>query len=342
LKAFLAAKGIHGSNDRILSRGALYHILNNRIYLGEIVHKKQIYPGQHKAIIDRVLWDKVVEKLKDNNPVPERNVRATESSLLAGLVFDVTGVRYTPTHAVKRGKRYRYYTSQSVIQRKEPAGIPRIPARDLEKVVETRIHALLTSPDELVKRLKAERVESLKTLAHQRTKEWGRLDAPSRMGLVKSLLTRVVVLTNSLEIEISHNALKNLLTGEAPKGDSGGDARTITCKCSIEVTNHAGSVQVISESAHTPQDEVRSLTLLKAFIRARQWHERIIRGEISSFQELGKEHGVTGRYIPRIFWTASLAPAIIESLVNGRPSHLSLETFRRRPPLDWQEQQARL
>ena len=33
-------------------RGALYRLLRNRIYRGEVVHRGTAYPGEHKAIVD--------------------------------------------------------------------------------------------------------------------------------------------------------------------------------------------------------------------------------------------------------------------------------------------------
>ena len=45
----------HSSGGTIINRGALYRMLQNRIYRGEIVHKGKCYPGQHDAIIDETL-----------------------------------------------------------------------------------------------------------------------------------------------------------------------------------------------------------------------------------------------------------------------------------------------
>ena len=150
LRAHLESAHLRGRSNKPFSRGALYHLLSNRIYIGEIAHRGQVYPGQHTGIINIATWNAVAENLSSNNPAPRTRPRATSPSPLAGLVFDASGVRYTPTHAVKKGKRYRYYTSQSAIQHKDPAGIARIPACELESVVEGRIQALLASPQELI------------------------------------------------------------------------------------------------------------------------------------------------------------------------------------------------
>ena len=93
------------------SRGALYLMLRNRIYRGEIVHKGQPHPGEHKPIIDQPLWDAVQAQLVSNAAERNSGARTRQPSLLAGMLFDGDGNRMTPTHAVKNDTRYRYYVS---------------------------------------------------------------------------------------------------------------------------------------------------------------------------------------------------------------------------------------
>ena len=70
-----------------LARGALYLMLQNRIYRGEIVHKDKSYPGEHAAIVDLDLWDKVRQMLASNRVERNNGGSAREPSLLAGLIF---------------------------------------------------------------------------------------------------------------------------------------------------------------------------------------------------------------------------------------------------------------
>ena len=98
-----------------LSRGALYLMLQNRIYRGEITHKGNAYPGEHQPIVDKVLWDQVQAILAENRVDRATGADAKQPSLLAGLAFDENGERLTPSHAVKKGTRYRYYVSTSLI-----------------------------------------------------------------------------------------------------------------------------------------------------------------------------------------------------------------------------------
>ena len=128
-----------------LSSGALYLMLQNRIYRGDITHKGSAYPGEHKAIVDQALWDKVQAVLAENRVNRNTGVDTTYPSLLAGLAFDDSGERLTPTHAVKKGTRYRYYVSKSLITgaAKDHAQGRRIPAGNLETLVIGRLRAFL-------------------------------------------------------------------------------------------------------------------------------------------------------------------------------------------------------
>jgi site-specific DNA recombinase len=134
------------SGGKPLARGALYLMLQNRIYRGEIVHKDNGYPGLHQAIIDEALWCEVQAALVENRVERVARSSAMAPSLLAGLVYDEAGERMSPTHANKKGARYRYYVSQSLIRHGRPrasGAACRVPAADLETIVEERVCALL-------------------------------------------------------------------------------------------------------------------------------------------------------------------------------------------------------
>jgi DNA invertase Pin-like site-specific DNA recombinase len=337
LRTYLESRNLRGRSAKPFGRGALYHLLSNRIYIGEIAHRGQVYPGQHKAIIDVETWNAVAEKLRANNRAPGRHPRATAPSLLTGLVFDVAGVRYTPTHAVKRGKRYRYYTSQSVIQHKEPAGVGRIPASELEGLVIRRIQAFLTSPQELTRVLGIEGVDNLRSLVQIRVKEWSRLDSPGWVKLVKSVLRRVVLRPDSAELELSRRQLQAVLVGQERPSNSECENRGIRIVCDIQVRTYGCETRIISEHADR-YDTFQSPSLIKAIVRARDWYARIVRGEVASLETLAKQNRVTSRYIRRVFRCASLSPEILEAVVNGQPMHFPFAKLKSRVPLDWSEQ----
>ena len=127
-------------------------MLQNRIYRGEITHKGNSYPGEHPAIIDQPLWDEVQAVLAQNRIERATGARAKQPSLLGGLVFDATGERLTPTYAVKKGTRYRYYVSSSLVRgaKKDRSSGWRIPAGDLEGLVINRLRNFFTDPAALL------------------------------------------------------------------------------------------------------------------------------------------------------------------------------------------------
>src|SRR5438105_1187523 len=129
------------------SRGALYLMLQNRIYRGEIVHQGAAYPGRHEAIIDPELWRIVEDKLAANRHERSLAVGAEAPSLLAGLIVDADGNRMTPTHASKKAKRYRYYVSTSLLAGDRPQAQKgmHVPAGDIEGLVLDRLRVFFSS-----------------------------------------------------------------------------------------------------------------------------------------------------------------------------------------------------
>ena len=95
--------------------GISTRLLSNPIYTGQIAHKGELYPGQHPALIDDETWTAVRDQLAANAGDHRRRAKAAEPSLLAGLLVDAQGERLTPSHAVKKGRRYRYYVSAALI-----------------------------------------------------------------------------------------------------------------------------------------------------------------------------------------------------------------------------------
>ena len=149
----LVSKRHHFKNGKVfggvpLTRGRLYHLLSNPIYLGEVRHKDKSYPGQHRAIIDRQTFEEVQQKLK----VGKRALtNSASASPLTGKLMDETGDRLTPSHAKKRGKRHRYYVSRRLIVESGNKDLKgwRLSASMLERTVAGLICQKLTAENRL-------------------------------------------------------------------------------------------------------------------------------------------------------------------------------------------------
>ena len=112
------------------------------------MHKARAYPGEHEPIIDEDLWQKMQKTLAANRVGRGAGRGKTRANLLAGLIYDARGEPMTPSHAVKKGVRYRYYVSKSLLTgcgRAEGKG-QRIPAANIETLVADRLRAWFADP----------------------------------------------------------------------------------------------------------------------------------------------------------------------------------------------------
>jgi len=127
------------------SRGALYELLANPIYVGQVRHRKQVHPGQHPPILERSLWEKVQHRLRDRAARGARAHTKAAISPLAGKLFDEHGQPLYVQGAAKGKRRYRYYVSRALVRGSaNPAGGGwRIPALEMERVVAGAAKAFL-------------------------------------------------------------------------------------------------------------------------------------------------------------------------------------------------------
>ena len=330
------------------SRGALYHLLNNRIYIGEIVHRGIVHPGLHEAIVPGDLWNKVAARLKQNNQAHRTEKSQSTPSLLTGKLFDTDGNRFTPTHAVKNAKRYRYYTSQAVVRNDgiKPA-IARFPAQELEQFVISQVRLLLQTPSRCTAGMKNSPVKGAATerIEHL-AKQWPKLETSKQHEVVRNILKRVTVGRTTVWVEIDRKRLLATLLGQSA------DALRPWTSPKLEILRLAGDFQIlrrgnelrlISPNAESPFQEKRVPSLLKAMARAHSWYERIVTGEFTTINQLAQKAGLTLRYVRCILQCGHLSPQIAEALLAGkhRPN-LTLKEFLRGIPLDWQEQEIKI
>ena len=151
LKEQLEAQGVRSKGGIVLSRGALFHLLRNQVYLGKIVHKGAAHAGLHPAIIDPDVFNAAQANLDANVVARARPTRAASTSPLSGLIFDQTGEPMCPSFSLGRGgASYRYYVSSAVITGRPTAAhaIRRVPAISIEDFVLGRLRQVDPTIDE--------------------------------------------------------------------------------------------------------------------------------------------------------------------------------------------------
>ncbi|MBV6486705.1 MAG: hypothetical protein GHHEDOFH_00640 [Pseudorhodoplanes sp.] len=215
----LRAEGITGKQGKLVDKGYVYKLLNNRVYIGQAVHKGTAYPGEHLAIISQGLWDKVHGILADSPHRRGARTRAQTPALLKGLIFGPTGRAMTPTHTRRGGKLYRYYVSTDALKRDADAcPVRRIPAAEIESAVIEQVRVLLRSPEVIMRTWRVAK-RSLDGLSEADVREglerldplWDELFPAEQVRIVQLLVERVDICTEGADIRLRTQGLTSLV-----------------------------------------------------------------------------------------------------------------------------------
>ncbi|MGI9425342.1 MAG: recombinase family protein, partial [Hyphomicrobiaceae bacterium] len=296
-----------------MANGPLMNILRNRTYLGEINHRGASYPGEHEAIVDNDLFDEV-QVILDTNRRGRRERWQASDALLLGKLFDDRGNRMTPSYAIKKGVRYRYYVSSVVVQgRKDEAGsVARIASTIIEGQVEKAITARFSETD-----------NHLATYQNAR-------------NAIRAMIDRVVLSATNISIELSQN-------------DSEADSETIripwtpprqTRHREMPCSEHESSKR--SEPARRSMKGEMRARIILAIARARLWLNQLLREEIEGIEALADREGRSERSIRMTLSLAFLAPDIVRAAVDGTLPPAPSLTEISNPPMDWADQRAKL
>jgi site-specific DNA recombinase len=339
-----------------LARGALYLMLQNRIYRGEIVHKDKSYPGEQGAIVDEALWNKVQKILSTNRIERSLGLTDREPSLLSGVVFDAGGKRMSPTHAVKRGIRYRYYVSRSLLDgtANDATGGQRIPAIALEGLVTRRIGALLADPGAILDVIKScmPNVDGQRQ-AVQRAKDhaanWQEPPTEGMRAFLRSIVGRVQVHADRIEISLGQAHLTRWLDGTCDQVDltaqnvSVGDPSWMTLTVPARLRRAGKEMKIVVDDGSEPA--VPDASLVRVLVRAQIVRQRLLDDRSLTLEEIAKAEGMVPSYATRLYRLTLLAPDIVSAIFSGtQPPELTARKLMddTRLPLDWNEQRRTL
>ncbi|CUU14665.1 FIG00854435 hypothetical protein CDS [Bradyrhizobium sp.] len=217
------ARELVAANERtryghLLDKGVLYKILNNRVYLGEAVHKGTSYPGEHQPIIDRKLWDQVHTILKESPRKRAGNARAQTPALLKGLLYGPDGAAMSPTHTRKSGRLYRYYISQTAMkQGRSDCPVKLVPAAELDRIIIDQVRLLLQTPEVVVQTWRALRKQTVDVSeAEVRSallgfdELWDELFPAEQARIVELLIERIDMHADRMDITLKIQGLTSL------------------------------------------------------------------------------------------------------------------------------------
>jgi DNA invertase Pin-like site-specific DNA recombinase len=308
----------HGQGDEAqFGRGALYHLLSNRLYVGDIVHKDECYPGQHPAIVTREVFEKAGALLQANRQERKDRRVTVARAPLTGRIFDAEGKPLCPVSSRNaRGRVYRYYVSAHLQQGGRRAdkdtGI-RIPAPGIEALVLDRIACAMPAvPDWRAARSSIVRV----TVSDDRLTILARIT-----GRIK-----LAALAPDDHASVSDEDLLRIVT---PR----------------QLIPWGGRTEIASSRGRRAATEARiDRSLVGGLARAHALVRSAKASPDRSVAEHAKAASAGSSYIRRLSRLAFLAPDIQQAILEGRqPIALNLQRLMQIDlPLDWKQQRQRL
>ena len=325
-------------------RGTLFHLLRNRIYRGEIIHKGKSYAGEHAAIVDQPLWDAVQAAMRERASGTAKR-QSTHVSLLAGRLLDGDGRAMTPTHANRSGRRYRYYCT-----RPDKAGDTppwRVPASDLERIVideiadmmedQGRVYGLIQHQAVDARTVQATLRESAAT-ANTLRKGTGQ----QRLAYIAKLNPAVQLFEDRMVVRLDTSTLIEALGLVTSTGDDA--AIDLVCDAVRVRKGHDIRLIIPGEDRTKLAEQKADEKMVGLLSEAQAVRDLILGSPQHSLHRIAKDAGRCRTRLAKLFMLAHLAPSIVTAIIEGRhPPELDRKRLLDADlPADWTEQRKML
>ena len=278
----------------LISRGHLYKILSNPIYVGRLTHKGQAHDALHDPIVDQETWDRVQLLLAEHAQRRAGNCQSSDA-LLGGKLFDDRGNRMSPSHAAKGGRRWRHYVSQAILQgRKHEAGsVARAPALEIEARVADAARAASSASN----RHGGHELHQPKVSSHGASTDSPAVRPSDDDATLRAAVERVVISRTTIEIELA-------------EGMAGDDQNRILIIPWAPPSPHRRR-EIIQGEGERPcamgpmRTEARAL-VIDALRDAHHWLDELTTSSDLTIGSLAAREGKTERWIRRTISLAEL------------------------------------
>jgi site-specific DNA recombinase len=299
--------------------GHVAYLLRNRLYVGQVVYRRAVHPGEHELIVDQALFEAVQAKLAATAVSRQLRIKGAPA-LLSGRIFDDRGNRMTPTHTNKQGARYRYYVSHALLQKRngEAGSVPRVPAHDIEILVINEIRERLGDA----------------VVEHQ-TFETDR-------DMVDQQVERIIIRRGAIDIHLingpdSRPGHWQPDENRAPTPESAPPPILTVAWTGVAATEVKGVLHSPSEKPRTTPESRDALLL--AIAKARAWIDDLMRGRVTSFPEIAKQEGKVEDHVRFLARLAFVSPRVISAIIDGAvPVDFRVTDFAKRLTCSWSEQ----
>lgn len=319
-----------------LERATLHYLLTNPVYAGRIRHKDAVHEGQHPPIIDPDTWDQIQEYIKESAARKRgEGKNGAIISPLAGKLVDEIGDKLTPSHANKKGKRYRYYVSNRLLNTASEGdsnrkiGGWRLPSKALEDKIAKAIlsHLRKRLPVDLLINPAADAMSKIES-------HLDLLDAQSRTrgpNAILSCIEKGTIRPGAIEISLNPETIADTI--EISEDELNPDALVFILPFQFRKRGVETKLTIGSDTSK-PVDT----TLIRSIAKAHQYYEAINNGQ--TFEKIAASENLSKRRLMQVIDLAFLAPDIVKLIVQGdQPDALTAKRLGINPlPTDWQAQ----
>ena len=345
----------HRTGGIRFSRGHLYWLLRNPVYIGRVKHRGATYKGQHEPIIDLATWEAVQQKLDASARFHITSSASSDTHLFRKRVVDGAGRPLHATKTSKKGRPYVYYTSRDLMVpgRDKERGW-RVPAGQFDTLIVRNLAKALGDPIELARLLDPEDMLGLEPafIADRSTCVREILsrpdDAPAR-NLLALLVRRIRLLDDGIEIELCRDQLASTAGNAAPSQPTeawadhqadGAQSRTVLLRLQGRLGRRSSGARLLID-ASPEREACPDSALIELVARAHRWNRVLGTAEAVSIRDIATREHVEESEISRVITLSCLAPDIVDAILDGlHPPTLTANRLRRmsRLPLDWAAQ----
>ncbi len=327
------------------SRGALYLMLQNQLYRGQISHKGDTFPGQHDPIIEAELWDTVQDRLAANRNDRATGVGIIDTSLLTGLIFDEDGERLTPSHATKGNKRYRYYISPERLEESDNTkskAIIRIPAGDIESLILRELRGFLLDSSKISEafasfQLDANSLDHSLKISEKLAYNLQSLSQSDLKELLQKIIQRITISQNEICLTLAPDQILKVL-GVELKGEQL-IVKPITLTVEAMLRRAGKGKRLIITNAPPAEINDDLIELIREAISVRQ---KLLSNPELCIESLTAQLDLYKGRITSLVKLSWLAPKIMRAILEGRqPLDLTPSKLLRLAkdlPLSWDDQ----
>ena len=320
--------------------GTVCHLLSNHAYIGKVMHQGEMHEGEHEAIIDAGLWQRVQDSIAGNRNGNRRARNSHSTSLLAGILRDGHGRRMTPSHAVKKGQRYRYYVTHAAELRPGAPDAWRMPAHDVETAVSTRLLEYFRDYREIATLAPpGASAAEIRALVERAGEVAERLADQLRMRpLIAKLVVSIAMTSEELTVTIDRNAVFRTLEITLP---ANGAPLLLTVAASKVRQGKATKLVLGGSVSPTPTRDPRLVALLA---EARATRDLVLASPDRTIRDIASDQQRCRHRVARLLRLSWISPNIATAIVEGRqPRTLTPRKLLNTDwPLEWDAQEAML